>query len=62
MARGVPGPKISPDEVVRQAVLALEAGQAELLADDVTRAVHAGLTAEPWMYVGYRTSTADRRS
>lgn len=52
MARGVPGPKASPDEVVRQALAALEAGQSELLADDVTRSVHAGLTAEPPMYLG----------
>jgi NAD(P)-dependent dehydrogenase (short-subunit alcohol dehydrogenase family) len=52
MARGTPGPKSSPDEVVRQALLALEAGQSELLADDVTRSVHAGLTAEPPMYLG----------
>lgn len=53
MARGVAGPKISPDDVVRQAIAALEAGQTELLVDEVTRAVHAGLTAEPPMYVGY---------
>ena len=52
MARGAPGPKSSPDEVVRQAIAALEAGQSELLADDVTRSVHAGLTAQPPMYLG----------
>jgi NAD(P)-dependent dehydrogenase (short-subunit alcohol dehydrogenase family) len=52
MARGAPGPKSSPDEVVRLALAALEAGQAELLADDVTRNVHAGLTAQPPMYLG----------
>lgn len=52
MARGAPGPKSSPDEVVRQAIAVLEAGQSELLADDVTRSVHAGLTAQPPMYLG----------
>lgn len=52
MARGAPGPKSSPDEIVRLAIAALEAGQSELLADDVTRSVHAGLTAEPPMYLG----------
>jgi NAD(P)-dependent dehydrogenase (short-subunit alcohol dehydrogenase family) len=52
MARGAPGPKSSPDDVVRLATAALEAGQSELLADDVTRSVHAGLTAEPPMYLG----------
>lgn len=52
MARGVPGTKTSPDEVARMAITALEAGQSELLADDVTRNVHAGLTAVPPMYLG----------
>ncbi|AXF24503.1 short-chain dehydrogenase [Burkholderia pyrrocinia] len=52
MARGAPGPKASPDEVARMAIAALEAGQSELLADEVTRSVHAGLTAVPPMYLG----------
>lgn len=52
MARGATGPKSSPDDVVRQAIAALEAGQSELLADDVTRSVHLGLTAQPPMYLG----------
>jgi hypothetical protein len=52
MARGVAGPKIAPDDVVRQAIAALEAGQPELLADAVTRSVHAGLTAAPAVYLG----------
>jgi len=51
MARGAPGPKIAPDDVVRQAIAALEAGQPELLADATTRSVHAGLAAEPPVYV-----------
>lgn len=52
MARGVPGAKASPDEIARLAIAALESGQPELLADDVTRSVHAGLTAVPPMYLG----------
>ena len=52
MARGVPGDKKSPDEVARLAIAALEAGESELLADDVTRSVHAGLTASPPLYLG----------
>jgi len=52
MARGVPGQKSSPDEIARMAIDALEAGKSELLADEVTRNVHAGLTAEPPMYLG----------
>jgi NAD(P)-dependent dehydrogenase (short-subunit alcohol dehydrogenase family) len=52
MARGAPGPKIAPDDVVRQALAALEAGQPEVLADATTRSVHAGLAAEPPVYVG----------
>lgn len=51
MARGAPGPKIAPGEVVRQTLAALEAGQAEVLADTVTRQVHAGLSAEPAVYL-----------
>lgn len=52
MTRGVAGAKVSADEVALMAITALEAGQSELLADDVTRSVHAGLTAEPPMYLG----------
>ena len=51
MARGVAGPKIAPEDVVRQAIAALEAGQPELLADAITRGVHSGLVAEPPMYL-----------
>ncbi len=51
MARGAPGPKIAPEEVVSQTLAALEAGHAEVLADSVTRQVHAGLSAEPPVYL-----------
>lgn len=52
MTRGVPGEKASPDDIARMALASLEAGESELLADEVTRAVHAGLTACPPMYLG----------
>jgi short-subunit dehydrogenase len=52
MARGVPGPKSSPDQVVERTLAALEAGQRELLVDEMTQSVHRGLSAEPPVYVG----------
>ncbi|MCA7001368.1 SDR family oxidoreductase [Dickeya solani] len=52
MARGVPGNKASPDDIAYMTIAALEAGQSELLADEVTQSVHAGLTANPPMYIG----------
>jgi NAD(P)-dependent dehydrogenase (short-subunit alcohol dehydrogenase family) len=52
MARGVPGAKASPDDVAQMTLAALEDGQSEVLADDVTRNVHAGLTATPPLYLG----------
>jgi NAD(P)-dependent dehydrogenase (short-subunit alcohol dehydrogenase family) len=52
MVRDIPGPKMAPDEVVRQTIAALEAGKPELLADATSRNVHAGLVAEPPVYVG----------
>jgi NAD(P)-dependent dehydrogenase (short-subunit alcohol dehydrogenase family) len=52
MARGAPGPKIRPEDVVSLAIAALEAGQGELLADAISHNVHAGLVAQPRVYVG----------
>lgn len=50
MSRGVTADKTAPEEVVRQALLGLEAGQAEVLADAVSRQVRAGLSATPAAY------------
>ncbi|MEU8394753.1 SDR family oxidoreductase [Nonomuraea sp. NPDC048892] len=44
MAAGITGPKISPEDVVVQALDGLEAGAYEVLADDVSRNVRAGLS------------------
>lgn len=45
-------PKSKPEDVVRTTLDALEAGASEVLADDYTRMVHAGLSAEPSIYLG----------
>jgi len=51
MARGNTQPKSSPDEVVRRALDALEAGAEEVAADEITRQVKQGLSAEPGVYL-----------
>src|SRR5262249_50705538 len=54
LARGFDAPKSSPETIVRTAFDALETGALEVLADDVSRSVHAGLTAEPPVYLQAR--------
>jgi len=54
MASHVPGPKTAPDAVARQTFEALEAGLPEVLADEVTRQVKAGLVAVPPAYTAAR--------
>ena len=61
MARGVPGPKSGPDDVVRRVLEALEAGLPELLADAATRDVHRGLAADRPVYLGPSASTTTIR-
>jgi NAD(P)-dependent dehydrogenase (short-subunit alcohol dehydrogenase family) len=51
LTRGFDVPKSAPDAVVRTALDALEAGASEVLADEVTRQVHAGLSASPAVYL-----------
>ncbi|BEP62240.1 SDR family oxidoreductase [Variovorax sp. V213] len=51
MARGNDQPKSSPEEVVRCSLDALEAGAEEVLADEITRQVKLGLSAEPGVYL-----------
>lgn len=51
LTHGLDVPKTAPDVVVRQALDALEAGASEVLADDITRQVHAGLSANPAVYL-----------
>lgn len=52
MAQGVNAPKSNPTEVVRLTLDALEAGREEILADEVSRNVKKGLSAEPGVYLG----------
>ena len=51
LTRGLDVPKLAPDAVVRIALDALEAGAAEVLADERTRQVHQGLSADPAVYL-----------
>ncbi|SER42417.1 Short-chain dehydrogenase [Lentzea xinjiangensis] len=45
MAAGQDGPKISPEDLVAQVLRAIENGDDEVLADDLTRAVKAALAS-----------------
>jgi NAD(P)-dependent dehydrogenase (short-subunit alcohol dehydrogenase family) len=51
LTRGIDMPKSSPAVVVAHALDALEAGADEVLADDITRQVKQGLSAEPGVYL-----------
>ena len=55
MVRAIEAAKSAPEEVVRKTLDALEAGQDEILADDVSRRVKSGLSAEPGVYLGAPT-------
>ena len=52
MAKDLTLPKVTPVEVVRQTLSAIEAGRDEVLADDMTRQVKAGLSDEG-IYLDY---------
>ncbi|MGH2899175.1 MAG: SDR family oxidoreductase [Solirubrobacteraceae bacterium] len=51
MAAGMEGPKSAPADVVRQVLAALEQGKDEVLADELSRQVKGGLSAEPGSYI-----------
>ena len=51
LVKGLDVPKTSPDEIARIALDGLEAGLEEVLADDRTRVVKAGLTAPRPFYL-----------
>jgi len=51
LTNGFDVPKAAPDDVVRTTFDALEAGASEVLADELTRQVHAGLSADPAVYL-----------
>ncbi|WP_295140152.1 SDR family oxidoreductase [uncultured Reyranella sp.] len=51
MVRGIAAPKSKPEDVARQVLEALEAGQSEILADEVSRRIKQNLSAEPGVYL-----------
>jgi short-subunit dehydrogenase len=51
MTSGIDAPKSSPEEIAARALDGLEAGAEEILADELTRQIKAGLTADPPMYL-----------
>ena len=51
MTTAIDMPKSSPDVIVRRVFDAVEAGAEEVLADEQTRAVKQGLSAEPGVYL-----------
>ncbi|MDM0033799.1 SDR family oxidoreductase [Variovorax sp. J22P271] len=51
LARGLEGPKTSPEDIVKSALDGLEAGLDEVLADERTRLVKQGLTAATPSYL-----------
>ena len=58
MASKLTLPKVKPADVVRQALGSLEAGRDEVLADDMTRQVKAGLSDEVGIYLNYDPARA----
>lgn len=63
MASELTLPKVTPVDVVRQVLTAIEAGRDEVLADDMTRQIKAGLSDEMGIYLNFdpeRSLTAVR--
>jgi NAD(P)-dependent dehydrogenase (short-subunit alcohol dehydrogenase family) len=53
MAKDLKLPKVTPRDVVQQVLIAIEAGQDEVLTDEWTRQAKAGLSAEEGIYLDY---------
>ena len=51
MTRGLEAPKTSPEVVASRTYDAMEAGTEEALADEITKQVKQGLSAEPGVYL-----------
>lgn len=51
LTHGLEVPKSRPEDIVARALDALETGADEVLADEITRQVKQGLTAEPAIYL-----------
>jgi NAD(P)-dependent dehydrogenase (short-subunit alcohol dehydrogenase family) len=50
LARNFDAPKSSPEEIARTTLKALERGEGQVLADEISRKVHRGLSANPPAY------------
>jgi NAD(P)H dehydrogenase (quinone) len=61
MASELTLPKVKPAEVVRQVLNAIEAGRDEVLADDMTRQVKAGLSNEAGIYPNFDPEVLSQR-
>jgi NAD(P)-dependent dehydrogenase (short-subunit alcohol dehydrogenase family) len=51
MTQDITAPKSTPEAIVKAALDALERGDKQVLADDITRNVHRGLSVEPAVYL-----------
>jgi NAD(P)-dependent dehydrogenase (short-subunit alcohol dehydrogenase family) len=51
LTQGIEMPKSTPEDIVRRAFDALEAGAEEVLGDEITRQVKGGLSADPGIYL-----------
>lgn len=58
MAKNVNVPKAKPLDVVRHVLSAVEAGRSEVLVDDITRRVKAGLSSDPGIYLNFEPAGA----
>ena len=58
MAKEFTLPKVTPSEVVRQTLTAIESGQDEVFADEMTRQVKAGLSNEEGIYLNFNPEGA----
>jgi NAD(P)-dependent dehydrogenase (short-subunit alcohol dehydrogenase family) len=59
MASELTLPKITATDVVRQVLSALEAGRDEVITDEMTRQVKAGLSKEPGIYLDFDPQRAE---
>ncbi|HUO93844.1 MAG TPA: SDR family oxidoreductase [Rhizomicrobium sp.] len=59
LARSIDAPKSSPDEIVRTTLAALERGEGQVLADEISRLVHRNLSGD---FPAYFQTTAALRA
>jgi len=55
LTRGYEVPKSTPEAIVKATLDALEAGEQQVLADDISKQVHRGLSADKPVYIGALT-------